>query len=134
MKGALVEVLGENYKKLHQIIRRGTTWYKAKDVCLVLGLKNTSTSVRGNVRIGYFGIDPEDVLKDGDWRSAPIYVSEAGVLKLILKSRKPLAYLLKDILSKEVLPQIMRTGGYRDRKKKRVVESCEGASPEIIYG
>jgi anti-repressor protein len=128
MKEALVEVLGANYQKLHQIVRRGTTWYKAKDVCLVLGLRNTSTSVRGNIRIGYFGIDPEDILKDGDWKSAPIYVSESGVLQLILKSRKPLAYLLKTILSKEVIPQIMRTGSYQGESKGVVVsvKACTG--------
>ena len=124
MKKAIVEALGENYKKLRHIIRGGKRWYKAHDVCAVLGLRNTSLSVRGNIRIGYFGIDANDVMRDGDWRTAPLYISEAGVYKLILKSRKPLAYWLKDILSTDVLPKIMRTGRYQE-ENERVVESVE---------
>ncbi len=118
MKILLQEILGNNYSRLNRIHVKGAVWYRAKSVCDVLGLKNTSVSVRGtNVHIGYFGIEQKDIYKDGNYKCAPLYISEAGVFKLILKSRKPSAYAIKKRLSEKVLIEIMRTGGY---KKKRL--------------
>lgn len=128
MKKVIIEALGENYRKISHITRNNKRWYKAHDVCTVLGIRNTSLAVMGNVKIGYFGIEAADVIRDGNWRTAPLYLSEAGVFKLILKSRKPLAYWMKTILSTKVLPEIMRTGSYQG-ESKRVVESvapCSG--------
>lgn len=124
MKKAIIEALGENYKKIAHITRNGVRWYRAHDLCSVLGIKNTSLAVRGNIRIGYFGIEASDVMRDGNWRSAPLYISEAGMFKLILKSRKPIAYRLKTILSTEVLPEIILTGSYRG-ESEGVVGSSE---------
>jgi hypothetical protein len=64
MKKLLVEVLGDDYGKISRITDNGQTWYKAQDVCRILGLVNTSVAVRGsNVRLGYFGIDREDIYR-----------------------------------------------------------------------
>ena len=117
MKILLQEILGNNYSRLNQIRVKGKIWYRAKSVCDVLGLRNTSVAVRGtNVRIGYFGIELKDIYKDGNYKCAPLYISEAGVFKLILKSRKPTAYVIKTRLSEKVLIEIMRTGEYKKKK------------------
>lgn len=42
------------------------------------------------------------------------FLKEAGVYKLIFKSRKPDAEKLQDWVTDEVLPQIRKTGGYID--------------------
>ncbi len=112
MRKLLLEVLGDDYGKIAQIREDGKTWYKALDLCKVLGIQNTCLAVRGNLRIGYFGVDAEDILKIGPTKTSPLYISEAGLFKLILKSRKPAAYMIKVKLSVEVLPAIMRKGSF----------------------
>ena len=117
MKDLLTEVLGEDYGNLTKFNAEGRWWFKAQDVCKVLGLRNTSIAVKGgSVRIGYFGIDKEDIYQLSPYKNATLYVSEAGVYKLILKSRKPAAYLIKLKLSELVLPEIMRRGSFENGK------------------
>lgn len=115
MKGLLTEVLGEGYANLTRFYAEGRWWFKAQDVCKVLGLKNTSIAVKGrNVRLGYFGIDRQDIYRLSPHKNATLYISEAGVFKLILKSRKPAAYMIKVQLSEMVLPEIMRQGAFSE--------------------
>jgi len=114
MKLLLEQVLGERYNKLASFIDdNGKRWFKAQDVCKVLGLKNTSIAVKGNkVKIGYFGIDHQDIHKFSPYKSSMLFISEAGVYKLILKSRKPAAYQIKVQLSELVLPALMKQGSF----------------------
>ncbi|PLX98404.1 MAG: hypothetical protein C0623_12065 [Desulfuromonas sp.] len=113
MKALLTDILGVSYSKLSRVRVDGKIWYKAKSVCEVLGLRNTSVAVRGNTTcIGYFGIDQQDICKLGRYKNSPLYISEYGVWKLILKSRKPAAAVIKRMLSEKVLPEIIRTGSY----------------------
>lgn len=116
MKNLIEAILGENYGNLRKITIDGRDWYLAKSVCDVLRLKNTSVAVNGNAtRIGYFGIDRKDIFKLGGYKNSPLYISEHGVWKLILKSRKPSAAMIKTMLSEKVLVEIMRTGSYKGR-------------------
>jgi len=108
MRNLLVSILGKDYSKIGQIIVGDHTWYKALDVCRVIGIKNTSLAVNGNIRIGYFGVEDEWICQIGKGKKAPLYISEIGLYMLILKSRKPAAYLIKSHLSKVILPEIMR--------------------------
>jgi prophage antirepressor-like protein len=113
MKEQLTEILGKDYAGLKSVKDDGRTWYNAQDVCGVLGIKNSSLAVKGNARIGYFGIDSQDVCKLVNLGKKRLFISERGVYMLILKSRKPAAYMIKSRLSAEVLPAIMRFGMYR---------------------
>ena len=114
MRKMIENVLGKSYGKLFKVTVDGKDWYLAKSLCGVLGLKNTSVAVKGgSTRIGYFGIDDKDIYKLGGHRNSPLYISEYGVWKLILKSRKPAAYVIKKMLSEKVLIEIMRTGDYQ---------------------
>jgi prophage antirepressor-like protein len=110
MKNLLVEILGEKYSNITQIRVGDETWYKAQDVCKTIGIKNTSLAVNGNVRIGYFGVEGEWICHIGKGKKAPLYISEIGLYMLILKSRKPAAYMIKSHLSKVILPDIMKSG------------------------
>lgn len=118
MRDLLNDVLGAGFSKIDRHRNRdGSFWYKVLDLCKILGLKNTTISVRGDnkISVGYFAIDPDEVTQFGHEKSA-LYITEAAVFKLILKSRKPLAHAIKNKLSMEVLPQIKNTGEYRNRK------------------
>jgi prophage antirepressor-like protein len=66
-----------------------------------------------DTRVGYFGIEAQDICKLVDLGKRRLFISERGVYMLILKSRKPAAYMIKSRLSAEVLPSIMRFGMYR---------------------
>lgn len=115
MKSLLVKTLGQDYSKLTSFTAEGQVWFKAQDVCNALGLKNTGVAVKGsNVRVGYFGIDRQDIYRLSPHKNATLYISEAGVFKLILKSRKPAAYMIKVQLSEMVLPEIMRQGAFTE--------------------
>jgi prophage antirepressor-like protein len=125
MKEQLTKILGKNYDGLKSIMDDGRTWYNAQDVCEVLGIKNSSLAVKGNTRVGYFGIDAQDVCKLVALGKRRLFISERGVYMLILKSRKPAAYMIKSRLSSEVLPAIMRSGMYRPDPENEVDESTE---------
>lgn len=124
MKEQLTEVLGKNYAELQTIKAEDGIWYSAKDVCEVLGIKNSSLAVKGNTRVGYFGIDSKDVCKLVSLGKRRLFISERGVYMLILKSRKPAAYMIKSRLSAEVLPSIMKFGSYKPEPDGEVV-SCK---------
>ena len=115
MRQLLIDILGDNYDKINRIHAEGRIWYKAHDVCKVFGLKNTTVAVKGNPRIGYFGIDCQDIYGERPTKNYPLYISEAGMFKLILKSRKPAAHIIKAYLSENVLPMIMLDGSFAVR-------------------
>ncbi len=86
----------------------GTPWFVAKDVCGVLGIAKTDTSValldddeKGSHTVGTPG-GPQEMQ----------VISESGLYSLILRSRKPEAKRFKRWLTHEVLPSIRKTGGY----------------------
>jgi len=84
-------------------------WFCAKDICHVLGLKNTSKSVEG--------LDNEErdtiTSSDGVGRKKDmIFVSESGLYALIFNSRKPEAKNFRKWVTSEVLPAIRKSGSY----------------------
>jgi prophage antirepressor-like protein len=103
-------------------------WWFAKDVCESLGLDNTSEAVGS--------LDDEDKRRhtmsnptsaNPDVGAIPrtyVLVNEAGLYSLILKSRKPEAKDFKRWVTREVLPQIRRTGSYK-AKTLRMAEDSE---------
>jgi anti-repressor protein len=119
LKKVIIEALGKDYANIHQFKRDGKVWYRAKDLCAILGIKNVSLAVNGNPRIGYFGVEARDITRLNGKPGCPLYLSEAGVYKLILKSRKPIAYRIKVLLSVKVLPEIMKTGNYVEEDSRR---------------
>lgn len=86
--------------------KNGDPWFVAKDVCDVLGYQNPSKTLsdhldddeRSNVSLGRQG-------------KANV-ISESGLYTLIIRSNKPQAKPFRRWVTKEVLPQIRRTGSY----------------------
>lgn len=88
----------------------GEPWFVAKDVCDILELSNVTEALRSldddeksNFRIS-------EVAQNGG--RAPLIISEPGLYKLIMRSRKPEAKEFQRWVTHEVLPQIRKTGGY----------------------
>ena len=81
----------------------------AKDVCDILGIKNTSQALlkvdKDAIRISY--------TIDGIGRTQPYsFVTESGVYELTFKSRKKEALAFQRWVTNEVLPSIRKTGSY----------------------
>lgn len=91
----------------------GEPWFVAKDVCNILGMSNPSMAVTALDKDEVAQIDPKDYLgSENRSNQAVNIVSEPGLYKLIMRSRKPEAKEFQRWVTHEVLPQIRRTGGY----------------------
>ena len=102
------------------IDEKGDPWFCAKDLCDVLGYKNSSCAVNQHIR-------SSDVAKRYVARLAKnrfgvcegkmqvvqmIFVNESGFYALVLGSKLATAVKFKDWVTSVVLPQIRKTGGY----------------------
>lgn len=87
----------------------GEPWFVAKDVCDILGIDTNHLRE---------ALDDDEItnLRNSEvWNQpgrAPLIISEPGLYKLIMRSRKPEAKEFQRWVTHEVLPQIRRTGGY----------------------
>ena len=87
----------------------GEPWFVAKDACDILGID--TNHLRG-------ALDDDEItnLRNSEvWNQpgrTPLIISEPGLYKLIMRSRKPEAKEFQRWVTHEVLPQIRKTGGY----------------------
>lgn len=119
---------------------KGEPWFCAKDLCDVLGYKNSSCAVNQHVR-------SSDVAKHYVARLAKnrfgvcegkmqvvqmIFVNESGFYALVLGSKLPSAVKFKDWVTSVVLPQIRKTGGYIPVKEGVSEEETIRNAEEIL--
>ena len=95
------------------INRGGMPWFVAKDLCLVLDIRNVSDAL-SRLDDDEKGIASTDTL--GGKQDMTI-VSESGMYALVLSSRKPEAKPFRKWVTSEVLPSIRKTGSYSYRGK-----------------
>lgn len=88
----------------------GEPWFIAKDVCDILELGNTTNALRALDEDEKTNFTNCNVAQNGG--RAPLIISEPGLYKLIMRSRKPEAKEFQRWVTHEVLPQIRKTGGY----------------------
>jgi prophage antirepressor-like protein len=97
-----------NTQEVRVITIDGEPWFLGADVCRVLEIKNYSDAYSrlkdyektiGNTE----GVDNPDT----------VYISESGLYRLVLTSRKPQAGPFQDWVVQEVLPSIRKTGSYQ---------------------
>ena len=115
-------------------------WFSAKDLCDVLGYKNSSCAVNQHVR-------SSDVAKRYVARLAKnrfgvcegkmqvvqmIFVNESGFYALVLGSKLATAVKFKDWVTSVVLPQIRKTGGYIPMKEGESEEETIRNAEEIL--
>ena len=119
---------------------KGEPWFCAKDLCDVLGYKNSSCAVNQHVR-------SSDVAKRYVARLAKnrfgvcegkmqvvqmIFVNESGFYALVLGSKLASAVKFKDWVTSVVLPQIRKTGGYIPVKEGENEEETIRNAEEIL--
>jgi len=120
MKFKLFNFNGHN---IRIIDNDGNPWFIATDVCEILGLKNTSISVKG------LNENERSKFNLGRYKNNFLnIINESGLYKLVLKSRKHEAIKFQDWITSEVLPSIRKTGSYNvnkvstDLEKKRMTQ------------
>ena len=90
---------------------KGEPWFMGKDVAKVLGYKNPSNALQVHV-------DAEDKtsyliqVSGSNYKANTLFINESGLYSLILASKLPQAKAFKRWVTREVLPQIRKTGGY----------------------
>lgn len=88
----------------------GEPWFVAKDVCDILEISNPSDALQS--------LDDDEKTNLGNsyvWSEPgrrPLIISEPGLYRLVMRSRKPEAKEFQRWVTHEVLPQIRKTGGY----------------------
>ena len=119
---------------------KGEPWFCAKDLCDVLGYKNSSCAVNQHVRSSYvakryvarlaknrFGVC------EGKMQVVQmIFVNESGFYALVLGSKLATAVKFKDWVTSVVLPQIRKTGGYIPMKEGESEEETIRNAEEIL--
>ena len=101
--------------KVEIIVHNDTILFNAKDVAKVLGIKNVNDNIskmssKQNITLTNSDIGNSEFRKLNN--RGENFLTESGVYKLILKSRKPAAEEFSDWVTDEVLPSIRQTGAY----------------------
>lgn len=99
-----------DYGTLRTLSIDGEPWFVAKDVCDALGLSNTTEALRNLDEDEKGNISNYELAQNGG--RSPLIVSEPGLYKLIMRSRKPEAKAFQRWVTHEVLPAIRSHGGY----------------------
>ena len=92
----------------------GDAWFLAKDACDILGITNPSDAIRKSLDPDEVSqADPRQFLGSQTRSNQPVnIISEPGLYRLIMRSRKPEAKDFQRWLTHTVLPALRRTGTY----------------------
>lgn len=90
--------------------KAGEPWFVAKDVCDILELTNPAVALQSLDDDEKTNLSNSYVWSESGRR--PLIISEPGLYKLVMRSRKPEAKEFQRWVTHEVLPSIRRTGGY----------------------
>ena len=119
--------LGDRNIAINALMVDGNPWFRGNDVATALGYTNKQQVVREHV-------DAEDRCKLSDLgvlttstpaehnEAAQVFISEAGVYTLIMRSKKPGVKLFQRWVTKYVLPTIRQTGQYTAHVQEQAIE------------
>lgn len=100
----------------------GDALWVAKDVCDILGLGDTNKALKGHPQ------DETNIVRDVDSQNRGVNllaVNEAGLYRLIFKSRKEEAERFRKFVFSEVLPSIRQTGNFSLSDKANIYPVAE---------
>lgn len=118
-----IELFDFRGTQVRVVLTESAPQYVAADVCAALGLENVTRaceSLENGSERGSFTLGKGTSPKGGN--PNVIVLTEAGVNRLVFKSRKPEAEAIKRWLAHEVMPALRRKGYY-------IMGEAPGASP-----
>lgn len=105
--------------------KAGEPWFVAKDVCDILGLENSRKAT------AELDSDEKNTVTISDGIAGnpnKTIISEPGLYRLVMKSRKPEAKEFQRWVTHEVLPSIRKHGGYMAGQERMTPEQMALAS------
>jgi prophage antirepressor-like protein len=131
-KDNAMQIFSFEDQQVRVIDKDGAPWWIARDVCEVLGYKNSSKAIDDHV-------DDDDLTNrypiiDGMGRKQEaVIINESGLYSLILSSKLPNAKKFKHFVTSEVLPALRKTGEYAtpDKQREKVKKSDELAAKRL---
>jgi prophage antirepressor-like protein len=109
--------------------RDGQVWFVGKDVCECLALSNTSKALE-SLPVDERGITASNT-PSGEQNM--LIVNEAGLYRLIFKSKKAEAERFKSWVFKEVLPAIRRTGSYGVPAQQKAASAAQVRQAKMSF-
>jgi prophage antirepressor-like protein len=91
------------------VMIKGEPWWVAVDVCAVLGLENIKQAI---ARLEKDGVCQTYLIDSMGRRQKATFINEPGLYELMIRSDKPQSRPFRRWITKEVLPEIRRTGRY----------------------
>lgn len=109
-------------QKLEAVEIDGVVWFVANEVAGILGIRNSRQAIADfddDERLTY------EIYTAGQRRLVNM-VSESGLYKLVILSRKPGAKLFQRWVTHDVLPSIRKTGKYQVKELTKIewIEAC----------
>jgi prophage antirepressor-like protein len=97
-------------------------WFIGADVCKILDIRNTGDAYSRLRECEKRNLDCSQVIGIADNPDIKrlTAISEPGLYRLIMTSRKPEAEPFQDWVCQEVLPQIRKTGSYQQQPKTQL--------------
>ncbi len=106
--------------KVQCVIIDGNPWFRGNDVATILGYARPRDAIRDHVPEKCKSTLGNLMPASGSARSPPpdhnakisVFISEAGLYRLVFKSKAKFADAFEDWVCTDVLPQIRKTGSY----------------------
>ena len=100
----------DGFGKVRTVIIHGEPWFIAKDIANALGYANPQKAIRSHCKHSILvGVNKMDALAR--------LINEKDVYRLIMRSKLPSSEKFQDWVMDEVLPIIIKTGGYVQKLK-----------------
>lgn len=103
------------------VLLDGEPWWVGRDVAAVLGYNNSAEAVRDHVPAKH-RTRVSETLTPVDLDPQTVLISEAGMWRLVMRSKLPAAEDFQEWITGEVIPQIRRTGRYEAADEKPMTE------------
>ena len=99
----------EKFGKVRVVMKDGIPWFVGKDVATALGYTKPEDAVRKHVPDKFKGVS---VLETPRGKQKVVVINEAGMYKLIMRSKLESAEEFSDWVCEDVLTSIRKTGSY----------------------
>lgn len=97
------------------VVIDGEPWFVAADVCEALGYTNSRQAVAAHLDDDEKGVTICDTIRGNQQLTI---ISESGMYTLVLRSHKPAARKFAKWVTRDVLPEIRKTGGFGEIEQK----------------
>jgi anti-repressor protein len=102
-----------NGNSITVVVKNGEPWFIGSEVCSILEVKNTGDAYS---RLKDYEKSTVVITDGTSGNPNKAIISESGLYRLVLTSRKPQAEAFQDWVVQEVLPSIRKTGSYSINK------------------